>query len=189
MFVGILLLGMLALFVSVGADGPNHLSAVALDAAFVRPANAACAAALANPSAPLTAGRRSAKPSPSPAAGHGESSNAHRPAPGAVASSHPRRPAAVPAATISTLADRLRQLPLTAAATPQVAAWLTQWQRYLQDEHAAARARVVHDTSAADAATRAAHAEATDADAFALGNGLSACALDPSDEPSLELIP
>lgn len=210
---GMALLGLLAILVNLGT-GTADRSPVALDSAFVHPANTACATALGSYrtqtllSVPAGPGRGEPQGATATATAtatgtatgtaashHGRASSSGGSAPSRASGSSNAgapggpNPGASWPATVTALANRLRRLPLTPNAAPQIAAWLRGWERYAADERAIIRDTSRHDTTRAQAATTAAATQATSADIFAVDNGLAACTLAPPSDRTLEPIP
>jgi hypothetical protein len=210
---GVTLFAVLALLVNLGTGARARFSPVAVDTEFVARANTACTAALGSQGGVISDGARVVATSPGHQEGPagatptGATPTGATPTPGtATTAQQPGRtaaPAGSVTSTLAGLATTLRRLPMTPAATPEVDAWLSNWQRYLDEEHELSRAETDHQGSrassaagaaheaagAAHEAAGAAHEAAADADVFAVDNGLNACTIDASSDRGLEPIP
>jgi hypothetical protein len=161
-------LALLIAVVNAGNGGPQAYSAVSIDRSYLTAANRACSAAL---------GASRTVPSISaPSTNAGDAAKI-----------------STAATSVATLEAKLKALPATPAAAPQISRWLSDWSAYVHDERddaadltspevaGAARPRVALDRADAVSA-------ATGADSFALRNGLGSCTIGAGATP-IESIP
>lgn len=182
--VGLTLFAVVALLVNLGTTARGRFSAVSVDATFIGQANVACATALGSgrlgSKTVMTAGTSTGTPSGGAATTAGQPAGAGVGV-GALSSSQLER--------LTNLETRLGALHTTSAAALGVQGWLTDWQRYLGDERALAKADARHDDVVAEEDAAKARTAADSADLFAADNGLSACAIDASSRSGLEPVP
>jgi hypothetical protein len=164
----IAVLGLLIAVVNAGNGGAEAYSAVSIDRSYLTAANGACRATL---------GTGRTVPSiaaPSTTAGDAAKIGAE-------------------ATTLATLEAKLKALPATPAAAPQIRRWLTDWSAYIHDERD--EAADLTSPAAGGAARPGATLDRTDAvsaatgaDSFALRNGLDSCTIGAGTTP-IESIP